>query len=247
MNAKLLLAVFSVLFVVSCAPDEPAEPVVPVAPLLYKSTTTGMAGIPEICEYFYSGNQLTLISCTSGERTFTYIADQIVQIDVTHEGSSWTEYFDYDDQGRVLVHRKIGEAYGFKDVYHYAQDNTALVERFSGGVTIQETFVEMAALEFDVSGEIIRCKFGGITSDYAYDDKYCATRNIAGFGPMSSLISHNMMGVERNPNQFSRRTLWGIESFEKYIEYNADHYPVFISVSDPLDGETLLVTYEYYP
>src|SRR5690606_27850470 len=149
---------------VSCVPSDPVQPVTPVAPMLYKSTTMGMAGIPEVCEYFYNGNKLTLISCSSGERTFTYDGDQIVQIDVIDEGSIWTEYFEYDSQGRVSVHRRIGEAYGFKDVYQYGEDNTALVERFSGGVLTQDTFVEMAALEFDASGEVIRCKFGSITS-----------------------------------------------------------------------------------
>src|SRR5690606_15400276 len=151
--------------------------------------------------------------------------DQIVQIDVIDEGSIWTEYFEYDSQGRVSVHRRIGEAYGYKDVYQYAEDNTALVERFSGGVLTQDTFVEMAALEFDASVEVIRCKFGSITSDYSYDDKNCATRNITGFGPMSSLIAYNMMGVQRNAIQFSRQTAWGINVYEKFIEYNSDNYP----------------------
>lgn len=246
MKAKLLLSVFSMLFIVSCVPGEPVEPVTPVAPLLHKSTTMGMAGIPEVCEYFYNGNKLTLISCSSGERTFTYDGDQIIQIDVLQDGSVWTEYFDYDSQGRVSVHRRIGEAYGYKDVYHYAEDNTALVESFSGGVLVQDTFVETAALVFDATGEVSRCKFGGITSDYSYDDKNCATRNITGFGPMSSLIAYNMMGVQRNAIQFSRQAAWGTNAYQKYIEYNADDYPVQISVNDPLDGETVWISYEYY-
>lgn len=255
MKSNLLLLATCFFTLASCTGDnESAEVIDPADVLVKRTVSMNWSGQSVNSVWNYDGNKLvSIISDNGNEQYFTYTGELITKIENHNELDEInTDLFEYDEQGRVIVHKDLSAAFGRKEIYAYGNDGTVAVTKYFGDNTTQEELIENGIMVFE-AGEVVHTKSissGGNTliCDYTYDDKNSPSKNIVGYDRISALFNPNLKGIFRNVT--SNLQTDADENSEdniitKKYTYNSDDYPTKINSIDPLDGDTATVEYYY--